>query len=94
MGKQFHSERLTGPSRNQIIEHHRSVQWAEQEYFALLQVVQDNGRDLRKHLDKGELPENEGDEEAFLFTDYCDMLRPSQYVSERDVMKTLQWERR
>jgi hypothetical protein len=40
VGKRFHSERLTGPSRNQIIEHHRAVNWAEQEYVALLRVVQ------------------------------------------------------
>ncbi len=40
VGKRFHSERLTGPSRNQIIEHHRAVNWAEQEYAALLRVVQ------------------------------------------------------
>ena len=95
VGKRFHSERLTGPSRNQIIEHHRSVQWAEQEYMALLQVVQDNGRELRTYLGSGEIPGGEEDRKrTVLFTDYCNMLHPSAYVSERELSQSLQWERR
>lgn len=91
VGKRFHSERLTGPSRNQIIEHHRSVQWAETEYIALLRVVQENSSLLREHLGTGVLPDTDSST-SVLFADYCNMLRPSAFVPEREMLSRLDWQ--
>jgi hypothetical protein len=65
------------------------VQWAEQEYTALLGVVQDNMRELRNSLDEGFM---EGTD--VLFMDYCNVLHPIAYVSDREVLNRLEWERR
>lgn len=42
VGKRMISERTISTGKNSIMEHHRTVQWAEKEYIALLQLVQSN----------------------------------------------------
>ena len=39
VGKRLTSEKIIHTGKNSIMEHHRSVQWAENEYIALAQLV-------------------------------------------------------
>jgi len=41
VGKRLLSERLISTSRSQIIEHHRSANWAEREYRALFAIMKE-----------------------------------------------------
>ncbi len=49
--------------------------------------LQENGRLLRQSLEKGVV-----DKEDVMFKDYCNMMRPSAYVSEREALRRLEWE--
>ena len=40
VGKRFYSERVASTAKTAIIEHHRSVNWAQNEYMNLSNIVQ------------------------------------------------------
>lgn len=43
VGKRLLSERLISSSRANMMEHHRSAQWAEREYLAMLALMKSDG---------------------------------------------------
>ncbi len=53
VGKRYFSERISGSNKGNIMEHHRSVQWSENEYITLVHLVQEHESVLRKDLKKG-----------------------------------------
>ena len=68
VGKRHYSERLNSIQKAAIIEHHRSVQWSEQEYAKLYQLVQQNQQQLRTEMFDAFNPDDP------MFYDYCHML--------------------
>lgn len=75
MGKRYYSERLNSTNKTAIIEHHRSVQWAEKEYVLLFNLVQQHQPYIQKTL----VDEFSADNKD-LFTDYCEMLLFNQHM--------------
>jgi hypothetical protein len=47
VGKRFLSERIISANRVQIIEHHRTVSWAEREYMALVELLRRNAGQVK-----------------------------------------------
>jgi hypothetical protein len=74
VGKRYYSERIISSSKSTIIEHHRSVQWAEKEYVTLYTLVRQNQSTLRKAFVE------DFDEGKELFADYCKMLVYNQQM--------------
>ena len=90
VGKRYYSERMGGSHKSAIIEHHRSVGWAEKEYANLLEVVQQNKSMISSVLGSGWITEAQADMDV-RFTDYCHVLHPTAYVSHRDIASRLHW---
>lgn len=70
VGRRMMTERaVVSGGKNSIMEHHRTVQWSEKEYIALLQLVQDNASLVGRLVDSynHEKPE-------YYFLDYVKML--------------------
>lgn len=53
VGKRFLTSRIGGNNKTAIIDHHRSVQWAEKEFAILLATVQDKSSVLNRYLQSG-----------------------------------------
>lgn len=98
VGKRLFSERLSS-GQKQIIEHHRAVQWAENAYISLVQLVQDNERLIHNDLDEPTLPprdwmqNNPNDaaarQKSMLFEDYCDSLQPIAHTSIQEYQRRM-----
>ena len=68
VGKRHFSERLNSTGKAAIIEHHRSVQWAEKEYMQLLELIQNSQRTLQAEIVDGFSKDDP------VFLDYCSMI--------------------
>ena len=89
VAKRLFSERMTSTNKTSIIEHHRSVGWAEKEYINLMNVVQANASLLHNFL--GNNPPKDW-EKNYLFEDYSKMLHPAAYVQNRDAVSNMRWD--
>lgn len=67
VGKRMTSEKIIHTGKNSIMEHHRTVQWSENEYVALAQLVRAQASLLDREIRKF-------DKEDVLFIDYVKML--------------------
>jgi hypothetical protein len=80
VGKRHFSERMSGSAKTAIIEHHRSVQWAEKDYANLYTLVSANQATIQR-----ELVEEFSDTNP-LFMDYCQILK---YHGQLDPLQAL-----
>lgn len=81
VGKRFYTERLSGLQKGNIIDHQRSVQWAETEYATLYNLINDGRSKLHR-----EMVDAFNSDDA-LFNDYSGMMAgaraPSLSVGDR-----------
>ncbi len=82
VGKRHHSERMSSTGKTSIIEHHRSVQWAEKEYATLYGILEQN-----QHIVQKELVETSSDTDP-MFLDYCRLLK---YEEELNLEQAVRW---
>ena len=68
VGKRHYTERMNTLGKSAIIEHHRSVQWAEKEYVVLATLLSERGDVVERELVKGFDVSNQ------LFNDYGGVL--------------------
>lgn len=67
VGKRLTSEKIVSTGKNSIMEHHRTVQWSENEYIALAQLVRAQSGAIDRAI-RGY------DEDHEMFVDYVRML--------------------
>lgn len=88
VGKRFYTVRLSGLQKGNIIDHQRSVQWAETEYRTLYTVVCEGRSTLQREM-VDNLDEGEDDP---LFNDYCGMMPQSRDLGANFSLKDrLRW---
>ena len=77
VGKRLTSERIVAVGQSNIMDHHRTTRWAENEYIALVHLVQNNSSLIASAINSFDAA-NPG----FYFVDYVNMLTVNpQYQS-------------
>lgn len=73
VGKRMTSEKIIHTGKNSIMEHHRTVQWSENEYICLAQLVRAQSSEIDKAL-------RSFDKDGVLFVDYVRMLTQNMHT--------------
>ena len=77
VGKRLASERMVTVGKQNIMDHHRTTRWAENEYIAMLQLVQNNSSLIASAIDNFD-----AENPTVYFVDYVEMLTVNpQYQS-------------